>query len=918
MDGVVTRTAELHATAWKAVFDEVLREWAAKHAAPFRAFDSGSDYLSYVDGRPRDAGVRNFLASRGIELPEGAPDDDPSRSTVHGIAKRKDALFGQALRRDGARVYESTLALVRALRGRGVRTGIVTSSRHGREVMRIARIEALFDARVDGNDLDARGLKGKPDPDAFLECARALDVPPARSALIEDATVGVEAGRRGGFGLVVGVDRGGNREALAAHGADVVVADLGELNVVELEERLRERQRRLAWRIEQEGFDPAREEAMESLFAIGNGYLGVRGALDTPFPGALDDLFVAGVYDCKQPHLPYSEPEFLTQAGNKYEELVPLPFPFRICLTVGGAPLGLQTDHWLSHRRILELDRATLESELRFEIEGSRTLVRTRRLASLDDLHLLLQEISVELENHAATVELDGRLASSHLSDRYPHLEPIATDKAGAGIEVLHFRTKASRYEVAIAARTALIDSGTDALCWRVPAGIGARLIFRRMVAVYTSRDVETPLDAALAHLRALEWNRFDGLAAAHAERWQEVWTHADVRVVDQPAVEQGLRFNIYHLRSAADHDARVSIGARTLSGRGYQGHVFWDVEIFMLPFFLYTCPQLARHLLLYRYETLDGARERARGMGFRGACYAWESTVTGEDVTPRMIRLKTTGKEIPIHTGTQQIHITADVAYAIWRYWEATGDEDFLREAGVEILVETARFWVSRCTRENAAYHIHGVVGPDEYHYGVSDNAYTNRLARFNLEKAATAIEWLRQTSPQRWDELRAHLAIAPQETEEWARVARELYWPGARDDGVIEQFAGFFALDTYSLPDEERMRPPVSRLFDAERINQLQLLKQADVLMLPYLFPGEFAREIVLANYRYYEPRTDHGSSLSPAIHAAIAAQLGLRADAERYFRQSLWLDLSNEMGNSAAGVHAACMGGTWQALV
>ncbi|MGH8326601.1 MAG: glycoside hydrolase family 65, partial [Steroidobacteraceae bacterium] len=219
---------------------------------------------------------------------------------------------------------------------------------------------------------------------------------------------------------------------------------------------------------------------------------------------------------------------------------------------------------------------------------------------------------------------------------------------------------------------------------------------------------------------------------------------------------------------------------------------------------------------------------------------------------------------------------------------------------------------------REDGAYHLHRVMGPDEYHHDVSDNAYTNRLARFNLEQAWRAADWLQHHSPRQWHELTVRLALEPQEPDEWLRVARELHCPRPRSDGVIEQFAGFFELERYALPGEERLQPPVSRLFDAERINRLQLIKQADVLMLLYLFPEEFPHEVVRANYDYYEPRTDHGSSLSPAIHAAVAARLGLREQAERYFQQSLSLDLSNKMGNSAAGVHAACMGGTWQALV
>jgi beta-phosphoglucomutase family hydrolase len=234
LDGVVTRTARLHAAAWAELFDEFLGRRVGPAGEPVRPFDSTADYLAYVDGKPRHEGVRSFLAAREITLPEGDPTDGAEAETVHGLGGRKDALFMDRLRRDGVEVFASTVELIRALHARGVKTAVVTSSRNGREVLRAAGLEALFAARIDGLDAQALGLKGKPHPDPFLKAVELLGVDPGRAVVIEDAVSGVEAGCRGGFGLVVGVDRGGNREALAAHGADVVVADLGELGIAEL------------------------------------------------------------------------------------------------------------------------------------------------------------------------------------------------------------------------------------------------------------------------------------------------------------------------------------------------------------------------------------------------------------------------------------------------------------------------------------------------------------------------------------------------------------------------------------------------------------------------------------------------------------------------------------------------------------
>lgn len=931
MDGVVTRTAELHAAAWKELFDSYLYERESRGEPAQPPFDLKRDYLAYVDGKPRAEGARSFLASRGITLPCGNPSDPPDRETICGLSHRKDTLFERRLRAEGAGTYASTLALIEALRARGIRTALVTSSRHGREVLGSAGITQLFDVVLDGADAITLGLEGKPAPDIFYEAAERLGAEPRRCVVFEDAAAGVQAGRAGGFGLVVGIDRGDNRQALIASGADLVVSDLSELSIDVLAARFREeaeeRARREAamltqeaWRIEQEGFDPAREHDMESLFTVGNGYLGVRGALDTPLPGSRADLFVAGIYDRKQAGLPYSELEFLTEDRDDYpySEIVSLPFPFALRIAVDGQPLDLIKGSWREHRRILDLRRAALYSYSRFEDEhGRSTVVETWRCASLADPHLLMQEVCVTCENYSGLVELDASPWEAELRFQHPHLRPLDLH-VPQGLAARLYATQASNLTVALVHRARLADEAEDRLYWQAEGRAGTAVRMRRYICIYTSRDGPDPAQAALAHLAEKRWEDFDNERSAHEARWAEYWRVADIQTAGSAATTQALRFNAYHLRIAADHDPKVSVGARTLTGRAYEGHVFWDVEVFMLPFYLHVSPDIARSLLLYRYHTLDGARQRARELGYRGACYAWESTVTGADTTPRRILLKTTGKEIPIYTGFEQVHVTADVAYGIWRYFEATQDSDFMAEAGAEILLETGRFWASRCVREGRHYHIRGVTGPDEYHHTVNDNAYTNWMARFNLQKAIWAAHWLAKLYPERWEAVQAALALAPDEIAAWEDVSRHLYCPQPGPSGVIEQFEGFFQLREYPLTEAERFRPPLRRLFEAEEVNRSQLIKQADVLMLPFLFPEQFSHAVLAANYHYYEPRTDHGSSLSPPVHAALAARLGLKRQAQRYWRRSLWLDLSNTMGNSALGIHAACMAGTWQALV
>ena len=321
--------------------------------------------------------------------------------------------------------------------------------------------------------------------------------------------------------------------------------------------------------------------------------------------------------------------------------------------------------------------------------------------------------------------------------------------------------------------------------------------------------------------------------------------------------------------------------------------------------------------MLIYRHRSLQGAKIRAQISGWRGASYAWESALSGRDMTPSQI-LPNSSEPIPVFTGTQEIHITADVAYAVIGYWEATRDDAFLADYGAEILIETGRFWASRVTRRDGAYHIDGVMGPDEYHYDVSDNAYTNWMARFNLQKAAWVVRWLKEKNEASWLQLAKRIQIEAPEVDEWLEIAGALFIPSPNLDGVIEQFSGFFKLEIPQPLEMGSKSPATARPFDWREANRLRVIKQADVLMIPSLFPDSLPREVVRACYDYYEPLTDHGSSLSPAVYAAIAADIGRTDLAKRYWIDALHTDPKDEMQNSALGIHLASAGGVWQALV
>jgi len=378
------------------------------------------------------------------------------------------------------------------------------------------------------------------------------------------------------------------------------------------------------------------------------------------------------------------------------------------------------------------------------------------------------------------------------------------------------------------------------------------------------------------------------------------------------------VRFAVYHLTIAANPEEElVSVGARGLTGDAYFGHVFWDTEIYLLPFYTAGWPEAARAMLMYRYHTLAGARGKAAAMGYKGALYAWESADTGEETTPESV-VGPNGELIDILTGKMEIHISADIAYAVWQYWRATGDDTFFLDAGAEILLETARFWASRAVAEaDGMRHIRHVIGPDEYHEDVDDNAFTNVMARWNIVRALEAIDTLRTRWPERASALCDMLALGEAELADWRDAAGRIVTGLDPATGLYEQHAGYHKLEPLDLSLYADRKVPIDVLIGRERTQRSQVVKQADVVALLALLPDEFPGAAAIANFRYYEPRCAHGSSLSAGIHALVAARLGETATALRYLRQAAAADLELDP-NSAGGIRIAGLGGLWQAVV
>jgi len=675
------------------------------------------------------------------------------------------------------------------------------------------------------------------------------------------------------------------------------------------------------WFITETAFDLAQLHRQETVFTIGNGYVGTRGVFEEGYPATRPVTLVNGVYDA----VPIT-----------FTELANVPNWLSFTISINRERFSLDCGTRLGYERILNLRTGVLSRKVRWRSPRGHTLdLHFERFTSLADPHLLALQCCVtsldldgEIEFHAA---LDG-----HVDNRgYIHWDPVAQGGESQRIW-LHSRTRTSNIDL-VEAATLQIHGGQDTQfmlmdCPGCPTLVahgwvrqGQTLRADKLVILYTSREESDPRQAALQRLDQLLTSEqgYAELLATHQVEWEKYWATSDVVIGGDDDAQRAIRFSLFQLLAAAPReDLRVSIPAKALSGLAYSGHIFWDTEIFMLPFFIYTQPHLARNLLMYRYHTLPAARRKARAGGYQGAQYAWESADTGEEVTPVWVPHRKDGSPVRIWTGDQALHITANVAYGVWHYWRATGDDDFMADYGLDIFIETACFWESRVewNEHLGRYELNDVVGPDEYHHSVNNNAYTNGLVRWHLRTAGEVLTWFRRVRPTQADQLVARLSLTSTRLARWSEIANQLYIREDQRTSVIEQHEGFLSLKDVDLRAYEPRQQSMHVVLGIEGANAHQVLKQPDVLMLLYVLRDEYDQRVKQANWDYYAPRTDHtyGSSLGPAIHAILACELDMLDEAYSHFRRAAQADLMDVRGNANDGLHAASAGGLWQAVV
>ena len=672
------------------------------------------------------------------------------------------------------------------------------------------------------------------------------------------------------------------------------------------------------WTVVEEHFDPARQRAQETVFSVGNGRFATRGSLEEGNRSNRPATLVHGIY---APH-PLA-----------HSELANVPDWTALDVHVDGERFSLDSGEVVRHVRTLDLRRGLLRRDVEWRSPAGRLVdLRFERFASLARPHIAAVRVRVTARDFDGPVAVHARLNARPETDGLAHTQSEAQSVLGdvAALSV-RIRGRETRVAAAMCLRTPdptahaeiwnAHEQPTLVAHWTVRAGESAT--FEKTVALVTTRDHEDAMAAAIDELDRSADVDFEALLEESEAAWARDWSVADIVIQGDPEAQLATRFALFQLLiSTPREDDQVSIGAKGLTGFGYRGHVFWDTETFVLPFLVHFRPEIARNLLSYRYHRLPGARRKAAANRVEGAQFPWESAETGDEVTPTWLPDATGRELIRVWTVDIAIHISAMIALAVERYWRSSGDDDWMIERGAEIVIDSARFWASRAEWNEglARYEYTDVLGPDEYHEHVDNNAFSNRVAAWHLRFAARVAEWLNESAAARARELLGDQAELAATTTEFRRVA-DLIYPGAtREDGVVEQFDGYFALrDVDMRPYAERV-DSMQALLGMEGAAETKIIKQPDVLMLAAVLPEAFSAHELTVNYDYYTPRTDlsHGSSLGPGIQAMLAAQLGRVGEAYEHFLRAARVDLADIRGNTEHGTHAASMGALWQAIV
>ncbi|MGP6139949.1 glycoside hydrolase family 65 protein [Jeotgalibaca sp. A127] len=679
-----------------------------------------------------------------------------------------------------------------------------------------------------------------------------------------------------------------------------------------------------SWIITETRFSNTSLGKTEAIFALGNGYMGLRSASEEKYPFEKRGFFVAGTFN------KFPGPQEVSELPNAADFL-------NMEMYLNGQRFDLSMGKIYAYEKSLHLKKAELTRTILWETpQGELFSLEFRRFVSLADKHVVGQKVTIIPLSNAAkiTVEsgIDGQVTNSGtqhfkegskrlLKNRILKLEQETT---ASGIRFVHFSKHQFRKT------TPILDPNHQVVMKRravhqhfkaITVEQNESLTIEKISAVYTSLDKDNATEWVEQAQTGFERiDTYDALFEEHAQQWQKIWQMYPIEIQGKDFDQLAVRFAIYHLVCMTpSHDRRMSIGAKGLTGERYKGHVFWDTEIFILPFYILTYPDMARQLLEYRWLSLDGARKKARDNNYEGAMFPWESAWVGEgEVTPLFGDADVvTGEATPVWSGFEEQHISADIAFAVWQYYEYTHDDAFMDAYGYELILATAIFWQSRLewNDQKSRYEINRVIGPDEYKEHINNNAFTNYMAHWNMQKATEIYH--HHLKP----EVKLRLEENLQLSHYMAKIENKhhkLYLPQPNTVGIIPQDDTYLSKEIIDLGPYRKVIASLLNTYNMEQVNAMQISKQADVLMLLYLLGDQFSDEIKLANWTYYEPKTLHDSSLSKSAHSLFAATLCETEIAYAFFSDAARIDLGQDLASSDTGVHAASLGGILEAVL
>ena len=671
----------------------------------------------------------------------------------------------------------------------------------------------------------------------------------------------------------------------------------------------------------------------EAIFALGNGYIGLRSANEERYLNEKRDLFISGTFNKAN--------------KNEVTELPNVADVTEIEIFINGKHLMLNASNNKEYVKYLNLKTGELNRTFVYlDEEGNKYSLKFNRFVAQDRLHVIVNRVEITPLSKTANIRfisgINGQVTntgSQHFNEgekrvyEYKYIQMLQETSESC---ITFIQNSAhniyingdkieEKPELSIDRRKVTISNNYDLTQ-------GQTLVIEKFSNIYTTRDItsenltiEQIRDASLDEIKEISNMSYEILFNSNKEVWSSYWNDQNIVIEGNDYDQLAIRFAQYHLKvMTPSHDNRCGIAAKGLSGEGYKGHSFWDTEIFILPFYTYSKPEIARKLLEYRYLSIGGARKKAKDNGYEGAMYPWESAwLEDGEVTPVWGAVDiVTGKSTKIWSGFIEQHITSDITFAIWQYYMVTNDEDFMEKYGYEIMFDTAIFWASRLEWDEIKqrYHINEVIGPDEYKEHVDNDAFTNWLAYWTIETAINYYNKLKESNSEVIRKLESKLSLQ-NAMENWTTKLPKIYLPEPRDlDNVIPQNDTFLSLEDIDLTKYKNQEHIGSMFkdYNLDQVNKIQVVKQADVVMLLYLLEHKFSKEVKKANYDYYEKRTLHDSSLSLSTHSILASDIDEKDLAYKLFQEATKIDLGENMKTSDHGIHAASLGGLWQIVV